>query len=621
MAQKAKKKSKLRHAEYYDMQKTFDSLYADSKSGEVFGHLMDIISAPSNIKLAFRNIKGNDGSHTAGTDGRTIESLAVMPEDKFVKLIQKQFRRYEPKAVKRVEIPKPNGKMRPLGIPCIIDRIVQQCILQVMEPICEAKFYEHSYGFRPCRSAENAISYAYGLAQRNKLHYVVDVDVKGFFDNVDHRKLLKQIWTLGIRDTKLIQIIKAMLKAPIEMPDGKTVLPSKGTPQGGILSPLLANIVLNELDWWIASQWEWMPMHGNAKYTRLNANGSINRGYQYRLLRESNLKPVFIVRYADDFKLFCRNRKDAFCLYAATTQWLKERLKLDISPEKSKVVNLKRHYSEYLGFKMKAQRKGDKYVVRSHMSDKAQKRVKDQLAKCIKEIQHPKSEQDQRKQIFRYNSIVIGMHNYYRVATCVNLDFSPIAFAIGKQMKNRLGKQGLSKQGKLEKGYIKSKYGNSSQIRFLKGHPLIPAGYIRHKNPLGKKRSINRYTESGREEIHRMLGVNIEILTWLMRNPRLGQSVEYADNRISLYAAQYGKCAVTGRTLALHEIHCHHKRPKSAGGTDAYANLVIVSEAIHQLVHATDEKTISCMLQPLRLDDQQRNKLNKLRKQANLNAI
>ena len=130
MAQKAKKKSKLRHAEYYDMQKTVDSLYADSKSGEVFGNLMDIISAPSNIKLAFRNIKGNDGSHTAGTDGRTIESLAVMPEDKFVKLIQKQFRRYEPKAVKRVEIPKPNGKMRPLGIPCIIDRIVQQSAKQ-----------------------------------------------------------------------------------------------------------------------------------------------------------------------------------------------------------------------------------------------------------------------------------------------------------------------------------------------------------------------------------------------------------------------------------------------------------------------------------------------------------
>ena len=298
MAQKAKKKSKLRHAEYYDMQKTFDSLYANSKSGEVFGHLMDIISAPSNIKLAFRNIKGNDGSHTAGTDGRTIESLAVMPEDNFVKLIQKQFRRYEPKAVRRVEIPKPNGKMRPLGIPCIIDRIVQQCILQVMEPICEAKFYEHSYGFRPCRSAENAISYAYGLAQRNKLHYVVDVDVKGFFDNVDHRKLLKQIWTLGIRDTKLIQIIKAMLKASIEMPDGETVLPSKGTPQGGILSPLLANIVLNELDWWIASQWE--EMVGHMKHpckVTYYPNGAEKKCNSYTALKKSSLKEMRIVRY------------------------------------------------------------------------------------------------------------------------------------------------------------------------------------------------------------------------------------------------------------------------------------------------------------------------------------
>lgn len=621
LERKKSKRSKIRYAEYYDLQKALDGLYADSTKGKVFSHLMALITSEQNIKMAYRTIKGNTGSGTAGVDKRTMQDLAKLDERQYVALIQKQFKSYHPRPVRRVEIPKPNGKTRPLGIPTIVDRIVQQCVLQILEPICEAKFYDHSYGFRPNRSTEHAIARCNQLIQLSHLHYVVDIDIKGFFDNVNHTKLIQQMWEIGIRDKKLLCIIREMLKAPIVLSNGEMLHPSKGTPQGGILSPLLSNIVLNELDWWIASQWEWMPMHGSAKYTCLNANGSINRGYQYRVLKESRLKPVFIVRYADDFKLFCRSRKDAFCLYAATTQWLKERLKLDISPEKSKVVNLKQHYSEYLGFKMKARRKGEKYVVCSHMSDKAQERAKNQLAECIKAIQRPKSEQDQHKQIFRYNSIVAGMHNYYRIATCVNLDFSPIAFAIGKQMKNRLGKQGLSKKGKLGKGYIRDKYGGSSQIRFLRGHPLVPVGYIRHKNPLSKKRSVNRYTESGREEIHKMLGINVEILTWLMRNPRLGQSVEYADNRISLYAAQYGKCAVTGEVLKRHEIHCHHKVPKSKGGTDAYANLIIVCEAVHQLIHATDEATIRRLLQTLSLDSAQRKKLNKLREQANLETI
>ena len=314
---KKPKRSKIRYAEYYDLQKTLDSLYADSLKGKVFVHLMELISSEENIRMAYRTIKGNTGSSTAGVDKRTIQDLAKLNEEKYVALIQKQFKSYHPRPVRRVEIPKPNGKTRPLG--------------------CDQ------------------------LIQLSHLYYVVDIDIKGFFDNVNHTKLIQQMWEMGIQDKRLLCIIREMLKAPIVLSNGEILHPSKGTPQGGILSPLLSNIVLNELDWWIASQWEWMPMHGNAKYTRLNANGSINRGYQYRLLRESNLKPVFIVRYADDFKLFCRNRKEAFCLYAATTQWLKERLKLDISPEKSKVVNLKRHYSEYLGFKMKAQRKGDKY--------------------------------------------------------------------------------------------------------------------------------------------------------------------------------------------------------------------------------------------------------------------
>ena len=268
------KVTRLRHNEYYNLQDTFDKLYAESKKGKKFDNLMEIISSPENIRLAYRNIKSNSGSKTYGTDYCTIKDIKSIPIDKYVEIVQRKLSYYQPKPVKRVDIPKTNGKTRPLGIPTIIDRLVQQCILQVLEPICEAKFHERNNGFRPNRSTENAIAQCYRMIQQQRLHFVVDIDIKGFFDNVNHNKLINQMWTMGIRDKQLICIIRAMLKAPIVMPNGDIQYPTCGTPQGGILSPLLSNIVLNELDWWISSQWENMPTKKEYKCS-LNKKGSI----------------------------------------------------------------------------------------------------------------------------------------------------------------------------------------------------------------------------------------------------------------------------------------------------------------------------------------------------------
>ena len=222
------KRAKLRNAEYYDITNVFDKLYENSSKGKTFNELMKYIACEDNIKLAYRNIKRNHGSKTAGVDKRTISDIERMAEDDFVSLIKRKFDWYKPKPVKRVDIPKSNGKLRPLGIPTITDRIVQQCILQVLEPICEGKFHDNSYGFRQNRSVEHALANCYRIMQRQKLHYVVDVDIKGFFDNVDHAKLMKQIWALGIRDKKLLSIVIAMLKAPIKMPDSSIDYPTKG---------------------------------------------------------------------------------------------------------------------------------------------------------------------------------------------------------------------------------------------------------------------------------------------------------------------------------------------------------------------------------------------------------
>ena len=221
----------LRHNEYYGMQETFDDLYARAKNGEVFTDLMSIVLKRENILLAYRNIKANMGSNTTGTDGLTIKDIGRLTPEEVVErvrfILTGSEHGYRPRPVRRVEIPKPNGDIRPLGIPCIWDRLVQQCIKQVMEPICEAKFSEHSYGFRPNRSVENAIAETYQRLQKSNLHYVVEFDIKGFFDNVNHQKLLHQIYSLGIRDDILRSKIKRILKAPIKMLNGRLMYPEK----------------------------------------------------------------------------------------------------------------------------------------------------------------------------------------------------------------------------------------------------------------------------------------------------------------------------------------------------------------------------------------------------------
>lgn len=505
MTTKNLKRKQLRYNEYYDMQQIFDDLYDKSKNkpNYRFYKLMDIITKTENIELAYRSIKRNTGSNTKGTDLVTIKDLEVLTIDEIIKEVQSRLANYSPSKVRRVLIPKPySDKKRPLGIPCMWDRLIQQCIKQVLEPICEAKFYNHSYGFRPNRSCQDALARCSHLMQLTKLHYVVDIDIKGFFDNVNHEKLMKQLWNLGIQDKQLLCIIGKMLKSPID----KEGIPTKGTPQGGILSPLLSNIVLNELDWWIANQWEYMQT--NKDYSRVRDNKGtprVDNSHKYRALKTTNLKEFYIVRYADDFKLFCRDYNTASKIFIATKNWLKERLGLDISPEKSKIVNLKTNYSEYLGIKLKVTPKRNKFVLKSHMSDSR----KEKAIKTINARIDAIGKDATPKNVNLYNSTILGIQNYYKTATNINKDCKEIYFRTTRHQYNKL--KDKSKNQKF--GYIQNKskcyekYYGDYNIRetYVAGTILFPIYAVTTKHPLGFDQNICSYTEKGRMLIHKKL--------------------------------------------------------------------------------------------------------------------
>lgn len=388
-------------------------------------------------------------------------------------------------------------------------------------------------------------------------------------------------------------------------------------------APLLANIVLNELDRWIESQWEDNPITNNYSGKKFT-NGTMDRGKAYRAMRNTNLKEMWIVRYADDFRIFCRNKNDAEKVLIATTNWLKERLKLEVSSEKTRIIDVRNGYMEFLGFKIKARwnNQKKKYVVNSHISDKALEDKTHKLVEQTKKFCSNPGLDEEIKEVTLYNSMVLGIQNYYRIATNVASDLNHVQQLTYHIMYNRLNTQTgnrLVKHGRELTEIEKKRYGKSKSLRFIKGsnEPIYPIYYIQFKNPMAFNRKACMYTPEGREIVHDNVTYNLKLLYQIRNTRPFGYSIEMYDNRISMYSAQRGKCYVLEKEFEnINEIHCHHKLPRNLGGTDEYNNLVLVHEDVHKLIHTSNQETMFYYLERLKLNAGQLRKLNYLRFRA-----
>ena len=333
-------------------------------------NLMEAVVSVKNMETAMRRVRQNNGA--PGIDGKTVAETIEWMKVHFAE-VQAELMGgyYHPTAVRRREIPKPDGGVRKLGIPTAEDRIVQQAIGQILVPLYEPQFSDNSYGYRPGRSGQQAITKVKDYAEQG-YEWAIVLDLSKYFDTLNHDRLIREL-RRTIKDEMVMKVIKKFLKAGV-MENGVVTETTEGSPQGGPLSPLLSGIYLNEFDW----------------------------EYQRRGVPE--------IRYADDIVLLAKSRRAAERILEGAIQFLEGRLKLKVNREKSKIVSLARNYGEFkfLGFSMGKRRNA--FHIYAHA--KSKKKFKDKLRKITSRKRSGKFK-DICSELRR---VVIGWMNYYAIA-------------------------------------------------------------------------------------------------------------------------------------------------------------------------------------------------------------
>lgn len=331
--------------------------------------LFEKVAWMPNLARALKAVVRNKGA--AGVDGCSVEEVMEESQSILPKLQQALLQgKYRPGDIRRAWIRKPEGGQRGLGIPNVIDRIVQEAVLQVLEPIFDPSFHKSSHGFRPNRGAHSAIAEAQKYVAEG-YRTVVDLDVAKFFDRVNHQRLLNRL-AQRVKDGRVLKLIHGMLKAKVVLPDGVRVTVAEGTPQGGPLSPLLSNIVLDELD------------------------------------KELERRGLRFVRYADDCNIYVKSRRAGKRVMDSVRRFLEKRLRLQINEEKSSVTKPDRVH--FLGFRFGISPNGK---IQIHLSKRSIKRMYDR----IRELTPRKWGQSLKACMEQVNSYLKGWEAYFRICT------------------------------------------------------------------------------------------------------------------------------------------------------------------------------------------------------------
>lgn len=580
---------------------TLDQLYAESKANleqgrlPSFRGLLELISAEPTILTAIHNLKANKGSQTAGSDGERMQEDVLEKDFQSVILrVQKALKCYKAKDIRRFYIPKPGKpELRPLGIPTIIDRIVQECVRLIVDPICEAQFFNHSYGFRPMRSTHQALARVTNTVHKTGYYWIIEGDISKFFDTISHTVLLKRLYHMGIKDRRVLMIIKQMLKAGIM---GELRENALGTLQGGIISSLLANVYLHTFDDWCAKQWE--TKKTKHTYSRIS-------GRNEALKKSTALKPGYLIRYVDDWVLITNSRRNAEKWKWRIKKFLKEELRLKLSEEKTLITDIRRKAIHFLGFQYKVTpgkaRTG--FIPRTKPDSVRLKTKVKEIHKYIKTIRKATNEDILLFRISRANLMIRGVINYYQAATWGYPVLSKYALTLlyaGYKTLKKFG--GKWTKAKLTDNLYHVHYRYTTQIPAVQIHNmtigLTSLSFCRFTKVLLKSQAETPYSAEGRT-IHYNLTEKKTLLARIedlysessMKFKAFYSSnsiynLEYFLNRAYAYNRDKGKCRVCGNDIDPRDLHCHHiDNTLLKSQINKVLNLASTHSSCHTLIH------------------------------------
>ena len=538
-----------------------------------FTNLYDLLHWDCWMHTAAERVLARPGSQTDGVDGQTRLAFKEDYERQMKMLIDQLKRKtYKPQPVRRVYIPKHDGKQRPLGIPALRDRIVQEALRAILDPIYESDFYQHSYGFRKGRRTMDAIGNLMPLFYANaKYFYVIEGDLQSYFDTVHHRTLMKLL-RRRLKDRALMDLIWKFLKSGV-MEGGLFARTDSGVPQGGVISPLLANVYLNEFDRWAAAQWD--PNH-NARQRR----------------RKAGLGNHKMMRYADDFVVVSNGTKaEVKATKQAIQQFLENELHLTLSEEKTVITHVNDGF-DFLGFHIQRKKVNGKWAVHLRPTAKAKERV----TRKLKDLTSRNwTWLDEYTRLTTLNAIVRGWAEYYRYTSFVR-DIEDITrFAWFRYLYWLRKKHKGSRKGQLMRDKTRRLHGRTrwhAEVREgdnkLEAYQWLPTskelarqrylrkGYAEYPHPYlsGTELSASAHPqgEAGPDE-------RIYTATIRASNGNRGEPLEIVERKLRAKVRDGMKCQQCGTRTGL-DVH-HTKGMKS----HALSNLTTLCRTCHIATH------------------------------------